>query len=160
LRCSTAERSDGTHLYGVRQFVAVEPEAAAESCHFLGGWRHPDLRRRHLELDGGAVGDVSADFDLGDTARMRQHEFDFVISRYAQVTGFGVQRCAVECGLGLLPVDQKRFAHMGKRDFFEVVERLDGRVFAGSTALPGPEQRRQRVQIGMQVGRHSVSLVR
>ena len=70
-----------------------------------------------------------------------------------------MQRGPVGCGPGFLPVNQKRFAHVGKRDFFEVVERLDRGVFAGPAALPCTEQRGQRSQVGMEIGRHPVRVV-
>src|ERR1700722_1995662 len=131
--------SDCAHLQGVGELVAGEPEAPAKRGHLFGGRCQTDLRRGHLELDRGAVGRVGADFDFSDAARVRQHELDLTGSRYAKITRLGMQRRPVGCGFGLLSVDQKWFAHMRKRDFFEVVEWFDRGVFTGSAPLPYPE---------------------
>src|ERR1700722_15022189 len=131
--------SDCAHLQRIGQLVAIEPEAPAKRGHLFGGRCQTDLRRGHLELDRAAVGRVGADFDFGDAAGMRQHELDLTGSRYAKITRLRMQRRPVGCGFGFLSVDQKRFAHMRKRDLFEVVEWLDRGVSPGSSPLPYPE---------------------
>ena len=148
------------HLQRIGQLVALHTEAPTERGHIFGSRRHTDLRRGHLEFNRCAVSDVAAHLDFNDAARVREYEFDLTESWDAKIAGLGVQRGPVGGGLGLLPVDQKWFAHMRKHDFFEVLERLDGRIFTGPSALPGTEQRRQRAKVRMQLGPHTDSLNR
>ena len=70
--------------------------------------------------------------DLGDAGRVGEHQLDAAGRRHPQVPGLGVQRAAVVDGLGPLAVDQERLADVAERDFLEVAERLDRRVFAGA----------------------------
>src|SRR6202008_848098 len=52
----------------------------------------------------------------------------------------------------------KRRARVGKHACLEILERLNRRVLAFTLTGPGSKQRRQRLEIGMQVRRHENSL--
>src|SRR6516164_3759111 len=128
--------SDRTHLQRIRQLVAGDSESPAKGGHLFGGWSHADRRGGHVELDRRAVGSVCAHLDFGDAAGVCEHQFNVTGSRYAKVSRLSMQRLSVRRGSGLLSVDQKWLAHMGNRDFLEIVEGLDRRVFPGPTTLP------------------------
>src|SRR6202022_1134683 len=130
-------------------FVAVDSEAAAECGHLSGGRCQADVCGGHVELDRRAVGRVCAHLDFGDAAWVCEHQFNVTGSRYPKISRLGMQRLPVGGGPGFLRVDQKRLAHMGERDFLEVVERLDCGVCAGPTTLPCTEQRSERLQVGV-----------
>ena len=93
--------------------------------------------------------------DLGDAGRVRQHELYPAGRRYPDVTGLRMQGTTVVLGLRSLAVAEERFTDVAERDFFEVAERLDGRVLARALTCPGAQQGSERSDAGMEIGHAS-----
>ncbi len=148
--------ADGRHPERVAEQVALETEGPLERRDLHGRGAASDrlgCQPDHPAIDGPL-------FNLDDSRRVGDYEFDVARSRDPPEPRFGVQRPAIDGMARALHIGKKRLAHVAERHGLVVVERLDGRIAAVTASRPGSEHGGKDGDIGVDGRWHRPSLAR